>query len=213
MEVELMPVTSDWGRKGTTHQARATVGVTPAVRAGARRQRLMKRLIASLPCQDPTCHRVPCKKLHSCFFIDIPYPLSCNFIVPRPPVSTGIGACLSPWQWHLIWNIKSVFGACIICAVCNIYHFLLEAFHKQQDKEGENGDKLYTCSLLYCVQKENFEVWQLGWTLTFEYMFPIPGCFIAILLPLFSGELGKIDNSSMFCMENILFMNSTQSEG
>lgn len=100
-----------------------------------------------------------------------------------------------------------------MCAVYNIYHFLLEAFHKQQDKEVENGDKLYTSSLLYSMQNENFEVWQLGWTLTFEYVFPIPECFIAILLPLFSGVLGKIDNSSMFCMENILFMNSTQNQG
>ena len=100
-----------------------------------------------------------------------------------------------------------------MCVVYNIYHFLLEAFHKQQDKEVENGDKLYARSLLYCMLKENFEVWQLGWALTFEYMFPIPECFIAILLPLFSGELGKIDNSLMFCMENILFMNSTQSKG
>lgn len=63
------------------------------------------------------------------------------------------------------------------------------------------------------MQKENFEVWQLGWTLTFEYVFLIPECFIAISLPLFSGELGKIDNSFMFCIENILFMNPTQSEG
>lgn len=64
-----MCVTFDGGRKGTTHQARATVGVTPAVRAEVRRQGLMKRLIASLPCQDPTCYRVPHKKLHSCPFI------------------------------------------------------------------------------------------------------------------------------------------------
>lgn len=63
------------------------------------------------------------------------------------------------------------------------------------------------------MQKENFEVWQLGLTLTFEYMFPTPECFIANLLPLFSGELGKIDNSFMFCVENILFMNSRQSKG
>lgn len=211
-----MCVTSDWGRKGTTHQARATVGVTPAVRAGVRRQGLMKRLIASLPCQDPTCHRAPRKKLHSCPFTDIPHPLSSNFIVPSPPVSRGIGGSLFAFLLGSgIWlgNIKSVFRACIMCVVYNIYHFLLEAFHKLQDKEVENGDKLYTCSLLYSMQKRNFEVWQLGWTLTFEYMFPIPECFIAILLPLFSVELGKIDNSSMLCMENILFMNSTQSQG
>lgn len=63
------------------------------------------------------------------------------------------------------------------------------------------------------MQKENFEVWQLGWTLTSEYMFPIPECFIAILLPLFRGEHGETDNGYMFCMENILFMNATQSKG
>lgn len=131
MEFELMSVTSDWGRKGTTYQARATVGVAPAVIARVRRQRLMNGLIASLPCQEPTCHRVLCKRLHSCFFIDTPHPLSCSFIVPSPPVSTRIGGCLSPRLWHLIWNIKSVSRACIICAVYNIYHFLLEAFHKQ----------------------------------------------------------------------------------
>lgn len=63
------------------------------------------------------------------------------------------------------------------------------------------------------MQNENFEVWQLGWTLTFEYIFSIPECFIAILQSLFSGELGEEDNGSMFCMENILLMNSTQSKG
>lgn len=63
------------------------------------------------------------------------------------------------------------------------------------------------------MQKENFEVWQLGLTLTCEYVFSTPECFIPNLLPLFSGELGKIDNSIMFCIENILFMNSTQSKG
>lgn len=55
-------------------------------------------------------------------------------------------------------DIKSVFSACIICSVYNIYHFLLEAFHKQQDKELGNGDELCACSLLYYMQRENFEV-------------------------------------------------------
>lgn len=160
-----MCVTFDWGRKGTTHQARATVGVTPAVRAGVRRQGLMKRLIVPLPCQDPTCYRAPRKKLHSCPFIDIPHPLSSNFIVPSPPVSMGIDGSLRAFLLDSgIWlvNIETVFRACIICPVYNVYHFLLEAFHKEQDKEVENGDKLCACSLLYCMQKGNFEVWQLG---------------------------------------------------
>lgn len=69
---DLMCVTFDWDRDGTTHQPRATVGVTPAVRAGVGRQGLMNRLIASLPCQDPTCYRFECKKLHPCPFFRHP---------------------------------------------------------------------------------------------------------------------------------------------
>lgn len=57
-------------------------------RVGVRRQGLMKRLIGSLPCHGPTCHRVPRKKPHSCPFKNIPRPPSSNFMMLRPPVNT-----------------------------------------------------------------------------------------------------------------------------
>lgn len=80
--------------KGTTHQAGATVGVAPAVKTEDRRQGLMKRLIASLPCQDPTCYRAPRKKPHCCPFTDTLYPPSSGFMVPSPPDSLSIGGSL-----------------------------------------------------------------------------------------------------------------------
>lgn len=100
---------------------------------------------------------------------------------------------------------------CIICPLYRINRIHLEAFLKQHNK-CVNGDKLYAHSLLYCVQKENFEVWQLGSTLTFEYTLSIPEQFIENSQSLFCKELDEMDNSFMLVVKN-LFIDSTQCKG
>lgn len=74
-------------------------------------------------------------------------------------------------------------------------------------------ERNYMDSLLYCVQKKNFEVWQLGSALTFEYTLSIPEQFIANSQSLFRRELDKMDNSFMLAMEKNLFIDSTQCNG
>lgn len=81
-------------QKGPPIRKSTTVGVTPAARDKVRREGLMRRVIVSLPCQDPTCHGILIKKPHICPFINIPHPLNGNFMKPRPPVMVVKGGSL-----------------------------------------------------------------------------------------------------------------------
>lgn len=120
LSVELTCVTFDWGREGTTHQARATVGVTPA---GVRRQRLMERLIASTPSRSHLFFGVLSKKLHSCPVTAIPRPHSSDFLEPSPPVSMDIvGSLLAFLLDGGIWfgNIVSIYSIVSIQGMYNL---------------------------------------------------------------------------------------------
>lgn len=74
-------------------------GITPAATDKGRRQGLMRRLIASLPCQDPTCHSFLNKKathLTSCKYFTSSQRQLYKTQTTCQPGHRWVSPCLSP---------------------------------------------------------------------------------------------------------------------